>query len=140
MRQEVGVWAGSTMAVSRQGTISSMHFGSMFCFTYNYTKNFNLYYPYLQEDAAMLHIDKLRKGFGCSFSLGVNAKVLGYSYVLDEAKSQGYQLDAKVLSATLYGGMNLLYDRHRPLISKSRMNWRRLEVLAISIKAEMSKA
>ncbi len=87
--------------------------GTMFRFGYNYTKNFNLHYPYLKEDAAMLRIDKPHEGFGCSFSFGVNAKALAYSYVIDEAKNRGYHIDAKVLSATAYGGVDLLYNRHR---------------------------
>ncbi|WP_345993725.1 lipid A deacylase LpxR family protein [Sulfurimonas sp. HSL-1716] len=87
--------------------------GSMFRFGKNYTQNFNVHYPYLKEEASLLHLNKKQKGFGWALSAGINIEALAYSYILDGAKSEGYYTDKNYVNGSLYLGGDLYYDAHK---------------------------
>ena len=86
---------------------------SIFRVGQNYIKNFNVHYPYLREESSMLSLDKKHEGFGWSFSIGLNTQILLYSYILDEAVSEGYNTDKNTFSGSAYGGIDLYYDCHK---------------------------
>ncbi|MCD6432691.1 MAG: lipid A deacylase LpxR family protein [Sulfurimonas sp.] len=79
----------------------------------NYIENFNLHYPYLKEEASLLRLDKKHHGFGWSFSAGINTELLAYSYILDEAKKEGYSADKNILNIAIYAGADLYYEAHK---------------------------
>ncbi len=87
--------------------------GSTFRIGYNYITNFNLHYPYLKEDASMLVIDKINKGLGVAWSVSVNASAVAYSYIIDEAQNQGYDIEENRFNPIFYSGMELSYNRHK---------------------------
>lgn len=87
--------------------------GTTFRIGKNYKKNFNLHFPYLKEEASLINLEKQNPNFGWSFSLGINAKLLAYSYILDEAKRQNYHLTKRPLNASTYVGVDLYYDTHK---------------------------
>lgn len=87
--------------------------GTMFRFGKKYPHSFNVHYPYLREEAALLHICEKHKGFGWSVSTGLNAELLAYSYILDGAKSEGYHTDKNILNGSLYLGGDLYYNTHK---------------------------
>jgi len=87
--------------------------GTMFRVGKNYKKNFNLHYPYLKEEASLIKLDKNDANFGWSFSAGLHGKLLAYSYILDEAKKENYNLEKRPLSASAYLGMDLYYNTHK---------------------------
>lgn len=87
--------------------------GTMFRFGKNYYKNFNVHYPYLREEASLLHVDKTHKGFGWSVTTGVNTELLLYSYIIDTAKNRGYHIDKNLVNASLYLGGDIYYDTHK---------------------------
>ena len=96
------------------GNFSTDVFGSsMFRIGKNYIQNFNVHYPYLKEEAALLKRDTKHKGFGWAASVGVNMDILAYSYILQEAKDEGYDLDQNTLNASVYAGIDLYYNVHR---------------------------
>ncbi len=87
--------------------------GTMFRIGSNYVKNFNVHYPYLREEATLLQLTKKHKGFGWSYSIGLNGEALIYSHILDEAKNDGYKTDKKILNASVYMGVDVFYDAHK---------------------------
>jgi len=87
--------------------------GSTFRIGYNYIKNFNLHYPYLKEDASMLVIDDVNKGFGYALSLSINASAVAYSYIIDEAQKEGYYIEENKFSPIGYAGIELSYNHHK---------------------------
>ena len=87
--------------------------GTMFRIGKNYVKNFNVHYPYLREEATLLQLTTKHKGFGWSYSIGLNGEVLIYSHILDEAKNRGYNTDKKNLNASIYMGVDIFYDAHK---------------------------
>ncbi|MBL0707860.1 MAG: lipid A deacylase LpxR family protein [Sulfurimonas sp.] len=87
--------------------------GTMFRIGDNYIRNFNLHYPYLKEEASMLKLSKDHSGFGWSLTTGLNAELLAYSYILDEADDQGYDSDKNFANASAYLGADLYYDKHK---------------------------
>jgi hypothetical protein len=96
------------------GNFSTDVFGSsMFRIGKNYIQNFNVHYPYLKEEAALLQTDTKHKGFGWSGSVGVNMDILAYSYILEEAKDEGYKLDNSVLNGSAYIGCDIYYNAHK---------------------------
>jgi hypothetical protein len=96
------------------GNFSTDVFGSsMFRIGKNYIKNFNLHYPYLKEEASLLRLNTKHRGFGWSLSAGVNTELLVYSYILDEAKKEGYETDKNYLNASLYAGIDFYYEAHK---------------------------
>lgn len=86
---------------------------SMFRIGKNYTKNFNTHYPYLREEASLIQVDKKHKGFGYSFTLGVNSEFLIYSHIFDKGYEQGYETDKNLVNGSIYSGVDLLYNRHK---------------------------
>jgi hypothetical protein len=80
---------------------------------YNYNENFNLHYPYLKEEASMLRLDKKHSDLGWSLSIGINGELLAYSYILDEAKSNGYNLNKQPINVSIYLGTDIYYDAHK---------------------------
>jgi len=96
------------------GNFSTDVFGStMFRIGKNYIHNFNVHYPYLKEEAALLQRDTKHKGFGWATSIGLNIDILAYSYILEEAKDEGYDLDKNTLNASAYAGIDLYYNAHK---------------------------
>lgn len=93
-------------------SITDVFGGSVFRLGQNYTKNFNVQYPFLKEEASLLQT-KEQKGFGWSLSSGINVDALAYSYIIDEAQAEGYNLQKNPLNATLYFGADLLYSGHK---------------------------
>jgi len=89
--------------------------GSTFRIGKNYIKNFNTHYPYLADEASLLGLNTItqHKGFGWSLNTGVDAQLLAYSYILDEAKHEGYNSDKNIVSASLYFGGDLYYFNHK---------------------------
>lgn len=83
--------------------------GTMFRIGKNYRKNFNVHYPYLKEEASLLRLDTQKQRFGWSFSSGINTQLLAYSYILDEAKKEGYTVKSNIFNASLYAGTELYY-------------------------------
>lgn len=79
----------------------------------NYIENFNLHYPYLKEEASLLRLDEKHHGFGWSLSAGINTELLAYSYILDEAKKEGYSADKNILNIAIYAGADLYYGAHK---------------------------
>ena len=96
------------------GNFSTDIFGSsMFRIGKNYIQNFNVHYPYLKEEAALLQIDTKHEGFGWSGSIGINMDILAYSYILEEAEDEGYSLHKNTLNASMYVGIDLYYNAHK---------------------------
>ena len=93
--------------------ITDLFAGSMFRFGKNYTNNFNVHYPYLKEEASLLRLDGRHKGFGWSLTTGVNVEALAYSYILDDAKSEGYNIDKNYVNGSLYLGGDFYYYAHK---------------------------
>jgi len=87
--------------------------GSMFRIGDNYLENFNIHYPYLREEASLLQLKKKHNGFGWSFSAGISGELLAYSYILDEGKREGYETNKRAFNATVYMGIDLLYNVHK---------------------------
>jgi len=87
--------------------------GTMFRIGNNYIRNFNLHYPYLKEEASLLRLDNNHLGIGWSLSAGINAKLLAYSYILDEAKKEGYATDKNIVNISFYSGADLYYEAHK---------------------------
>lgn len=87
--------------------------GTMFRVGENYVQNFNVHYPYLREEAGLLEVDKICHGFGWSISTGMNGSAVAYSYVIDEAQKNGYNLSRKTFNASLYLGVELYYNVHK---------------------------
>jgi hypothetical protein len=87
--------------------------GTMFRIGNNYIRNFNLHYPYLKEEASLLRLNNKHCGLGWSLSTGINAELLAYSYILDEAKEEGYSTDKNIVSISLYSGVDLYYEAHK---------------------------
>ncbi len=87
--------------------------GTMFRVGQNYIKNFNVHYPYLREEASLLQLEKKHKGFGWAFSAGINTQLLAYSYILDEAKKEGYDTDKNLFNGSIYSGFDLYYNAHK---------------------------
>jgi len=92
---------------------TSAFVGTAFRIGKNYAKNFNVHYPYLKEEALLLPVDKSHKGFGWSLSSGIDTELLAYTYILDEAKHEGYNSDKNIFSASLFLGGDLCYFNHR---------------------------
>ena len=72
--------------------ITDVFAGTIFRFGQNYAENFNVHYPYLKEEASLLRSCKKHHGIGWSLSAGASGELLGYSYILDEAEKEGYDL------------------------------------------------
>jgi len=87
--------------------------GSIYRIGQNYQQNFNVHYPYLKEEASLLKTTNNRKGFGWALSGGINIQAVSYLYILDKAKEEGYKIDKKPQSASLYLGLDLLYNSHK---------------------------
>jgi len=92
---------------------TNIFIGTIFRLGQNYIKNFNVHYPYLREEASSLYLDEKHKGFGWSFSAGINNQLLAYSYILDRAKKEGYHTDKNLFNASIYSGFDLYYDTHK---------------------------
>jgi lipid A 3-O-deacylase len=84
--------------------------GTMFRVGENYIQNFNTHYPYLKEEASLLRLTTKHRGYGWSFSAGINGELLAYSYILDEAKKEGYAVESYLVNASLYAGTDLYYN------------------------------
>lgn len=84
--------------------------GSIFRMGENYMKNFNVHYPYLKEEASLLRLNKEHHGFGWSLSGGINTELTAYSYILNEAKKEGYAVESSIINASLYAGLDFYYD------------------------------
>jgi len=87
--------------------------GTAFRIGHNYVRNFNEHYPYLREEATLVDIAKIHQGFGWSVSSGMDAELLAYSYILDEAKNSGYQTDKEIVNFTAYFSGDIYYDNHK---------------------------
>jgi len=87
--------------------------GTMFRVGNNYIRNFNIHYPYLKEEASLICLNDKHSGFGWSLSTGINTELLAYSYILDEAKKEGYSTDKNIVNITLYSGTDLYYEAHK---------------------------
>jgi hypothetical protein len=87
--------------------------GTMFRIGDNYAQNFNVGYPYLKEEAGLLEVARTPKGFGWSLSGGLNGSVQGYSYIIDKAKDDGYDISQRTLKASIYLGMSFFYNAHK---------------------------
>jgi hypothetical protein len=87
--------------------------GTMFRLGQNYIENFNVAYPYLREEAALLHPNEKHQGFGWSLSVGVSGEVLLYSYLLEESQKKGYALEDNTFNFSPYAGVSLYYDEHK---------------------------
>jgi hypothetical protein len=84
---------------------------SAFRFGHNYNTAFSVHYPYLREEAALLQ-DHKQNGFGWAFTLGGSAEIVGYSYVLNEGESKGYDTTPNLLNNSIYSGIDFFYDKH----------------------------
>jgi hypothetical protein len=87
--------------------------GSIFRVGQNYIENFNVHYPYLREESSMLYLKDKHKGFGWSFSAGINAQMMFYSYILDEAVKEGYDTEKNFFNLFVYGGIDFYYNLHK---------------------------
>lgn len=87
--------------------------GSIFRIGNNYVRNFNLHYPYLKEEASLLRLNDKHSGLGWSLSTGINTELLAYSYILDEAKKDGYSTDKNIVNIALYSGVDLYYEANK---------------------------
>jgi hypothetical protein len=93
--------------------VDDAYIGTMFRFGKNYTKNFNVHYPYLREEAALLHVSKPHKGFGWSVTTGLSAEALAYFYLFDAAQSRGYNTRLNPIDASAYLGADLYMGKHK---------------------------
>lgn len=84
--------------------------GTMFRVGNNYVENFNISFPNLREEATSLRPYKEHHGYGWSFNVGVNGELLGYSYIIEESKKEGYQLDENAFNISPYAGVSLYYE------------------------------
>jgi len=87
--------------------------GTAFRLGKNYVRNFNLHYPYLKEEATLVDIAPQHKGFGWSVSSGIDAELLAYSYILDEAQNEGYQTDKETTKFAAYISGDIYYNNHK---------------------------
>ncbi|MDA3946553.1 MAG: lipid A deacylase LpxR family protein [Helicobacteraceae bacterium] len=76
----------------------------------NYINNFNVYYPTFKEEAALLRDQKSHHGIGWSLSVGATAQLLAYSYILEEAKEMGYQLEKNLFDVSTYIGASVYVE------------------------------
>ncbi|WP_373036694.1 lipid A deacylase LpxR family protein [Sulfurimonas sp.] len=87
--------------------------GTMFRIGDNYIQNFNVHYPYLKEEAGLLEIEKNSHGFGWALSTGINGEIVGYSYIIDQAQKDGYDISNRTFNVSLYVGAELYYNVHK---------------------------
>lgn len=87
--------------------------GTMFRIGDNYAQNFNVGYPYLKEEAGLLEVTNIQKGFGWSLSTGLNGSIQGCSYIIDKAKDSGYDISERTIKASLYLGVSFFYNVHK---------------------------
>ena len=85
---------------------------SVFRFGKNYPHDFNVHYPYMKEEASLLHVSSY-KDFGWSISLGMNAEALAYLYPFSKAKSMGYNSTTNPVDATAYLGTDFYFKRQK---------------------------
>ena len=87
--------------------------GTMFRLGKNYATNFNLHYPYLKEDASLIQLEKKHTNFGWDISAGMDSELLAYSYIITEARDEGYNLSRKTFNLSAYLGTDLYYNLHK---------------------------
>lgn len=90
--------------------LTDLFAGTMLRVGQNYINNFNVNYPYMKEEAGLLKTQKAHHGIGWSLSIGATAEGLIYSYILDEAKASGYQLELNRYSFSSYIGTSLYIE------------------------------
>jgi lipid A 3-O-deacylase len=79
----------------------------------NYVDNFNAHYPYLKEEASLLDATEGHKGFGYALSVGITGQALAYSYIISEAKKEGYHITENHWNTILYSGLELFYGNSK---------------------------
>jgi hypothetical protein len=103
--------------------------GTAFRIGKNYTRNFNVHYPFLHEEASLVKLNKVSPNFGWAISTGVDIKGLAYSYILDEAENEGYNTKKNNfdysfnMCGELYLGnhkVSLLYQSQSPYARESK--------------------
>ena len=87
--------------------------GTSFRIGQNYVHNFNSHYPYLKEEAGLLSVDELKKGFGWSASAGINGEYLAYSYILHQAENDGYAADIEHVRVAANFSASVYYNHHK---------------------------
>ena len=87
--------------------------GTVFRLGQNYIENFNISYPYLKEEASSLRSYGKHHGFGWSLSAGINGELLAYSYLFEQSKKEGYELDDNTFNVSPYAGGSLYYDDYK---------------------------
>lgn len=87
--------------------------GTVFRVGQNYIENFNISYPYLKEEASSLRSYGKHYGFGWSLSIGVNGDLSAYSYLIEESKKEGYNLDDDTFNVSPYAGASFYYDEYK---------------------------
>lgn len=87
--------------------------GTVFRLGQNYIENFNISYPYLKEEASLLRSYGKHHGFGWSLSVGLNGELSAYSYLFEESKKEGYDLDNNTLNLSPYAGASIYYDEYK---------------------------
>ncbi|WP_415398081.1 lipid A deacylase LpxR family protein [Sulfurimonas sp. CS5] len=92
---------------------TSVFAGSMFRIGNNYSRSFNVQAPLLQQEASSLQLKKRNNDFGWSISTGVTGSLQAYSYLVEEARDEGYEMDKKVFYGSLYTGTDLFYQNHK---------------------------
>ncbi|WP_324172724.1 lipid A deacylase LpxR family protein [Sulfurimonas sp.] len=93
--------------------ITDVFVGTMFRIGENYIENFNAHYPYLRKEATLLQLAKHNRGIGWALSAGLNGELLAYSHILDKAKSEGYETSKRTFKASLYIGIDIVYNIHK---------------------------
>jgi len=91
---------------------TSTFIGSTFRIGKNYIQNFNTHYPYLKEEANLVGM-KGHKGFGYSVSVGAYGELLAYSYILDEAKNEGYNSDKNTFNYSFYVSNDIYLNENK---------------------------
>jgi len=79
----------------------------------NYVQNFNVHYPFLQEEASLIKLNKKIPDFAWAVSIGVDAKALYYSYILDEAEQNGYDIRKNNFDYSFFLSNELYFSKHK---------------------------
>jgi lipid A 3-O-deacylase len=82
--------------------------GTVWRFGKNYPENFNVYYPGIMVENALISLKRDDTNLGWSFSAGLFADAIGYLYTIDSAKD--YNIDKEIFSGSAVSSLSLYFS------------------------------